>query len=134
MEENLGEQYDIDNLTLEILDRLLSESFKARLHVEKACEEKDCQLRSTQVHVTELEEMVEEGLALLDENDSSGLLEVESIDEFVEEDKECENEINNDLKKECAEEELGKNKRKLLDKKIDVIEQKDKKRFEREVQ
>ena len=48
--------------------------------------------------MAELEEAVEEGLDLLDEDDSSGLLEVESINEFIEEDEECENVIGNDKK------------------------------------
>ena len=44
-----------------MLDRSLSESFEARLHAEKAHEENDYQSRLTLVHVTEIEEALEDG-------------------------------------------------------------------------
>ena len=74
MSRDKAEKYNIDNVIMKVLDRLLGEVFKARMHAEKACKEKNYQLWLTQAYVKELEEALEEKLDLLDEDKSSVLL------------------------------------------------------------
>ena len=101
------EKHDVENVTMEVFDRLLSEVFDTRMHAEKAYEEKDYQLRSTQVHVKELEEAFEKGLDLLDEDDSSMLLKVENLEELYEEDNELKEDVDEGTKEECMKQKLG---------------------------
>ena len=91
----------MNNMKIEVLDQCLSEKYEARMHAERACEEKDYELRSTKVHVRELEEELEEDL--IDKKDSSGLSGVEKIEEYFENEKEEEdsNEDENEVLRKC---------------------------------
>ena len=98
IKEHIVEKHYVDNAMIDALDRLLGESFKARVHAEKTCGEKEYQLRSTKAYARELEE----GLELLDDNDSSISSGVEDKEDFYQEEEEIDENNNKDLVEEHA--------------------------------